>query len=246
VPIRLWQEGVFLFAASSPCDPDLRLGLLPQAEGNWQWLPLCGADFPLQTYAQRGPLVAWTPRLSDVAVKLESKSAEAPAAPARHRGPSAAALAVLLVLLLGANLWALWTLPGRLSAGRPAPGPDRPPDSGAKPAPVVKSADGEAEREKFALALHRLLSAESRHSGELSRDERQLVERYRRLVKIDGDLRVDGPRAQATVGLLSALAHLSPERVAQVVQDELSSQEVAKTLTDRVRDRLLAEGRKRP
>ena len=59
LPIRLGQDGVLLFTAPSPSDPDNRLGLLSQ-EGNsaWQWLPLCGPDFPLQTYAARGPLRA--------------------------------------------------------------------------------------------------------------------------------------------------------------------------------------------
>ncbi|MCI0463587.1 MAG: hypothetical protein L0Z62_42165, partial [Gemmataceae bacterium] len=168
VPIRLWQEGVFLFAASAPCDPDLRLGLLPQGEGNWQWLPLCGADFPVQTYAQRGPLVAWTPHLSDVAVKLNEASAGSVAQPARRLGALTALLAGVLLLLLGANLWALLALPGRLATERPGPSPERPADAGPKPgsAPSLKSADSE-EREKFALALHRLLNSEPKHAAQL-------------------------------------------------------------------------------
>ena len=59
LPIRLWQEGALLFAATTPSDPDQHLGLLEQgAGGSWQWLPYVGADFPLQQYAQRGPVVA--------------------------------------------------------------------------------------------------------------------------------------------------------------------------------------------
>src|SRR5947209_2257583 len=74
LPVRLWREGVFLFAATSPADPDDRLGLLNSEGGcSWQWLPLCGADFPLQTYAQRGPLVAWTPHLAGAAAQRERK-----------------------------------------------------------------------------------------------------------------------------------------------------------------------------
>src|SRR5262245_27576621 len=47
LPVHLWQEGIFLFAATSPSDPDNRLGLLARDVGcAWQWLPLCGADFP--------------------------------------------------------------------------------------------------------------------------------------------------------------------------------------------------------
>src|SRR5205814_10021537 len=55
LPIRVWQEGVLLFAATVPSDPDHHLRLLEQgAADHWQWLPLVGADFPLQTYAKRG------------------------------------------------------------------------------------------------------------------------------------------------------------------------------------------------
>src|SRR5262249_42419201 len=79
LPVRVWQGGALLFAATTPSDPDHRLGLLEQEAGTaWQWLPLVGADFPLMTYAQRGPLVAWTPHLAGVAVKLEPKPEVAP------------------------------------------------------------------------------------------------------------------------------------------------------------------------
>jgi hypothetical protein len=64
LPIRLWQHGALLFAATSPTDPDLYLPLLewyPQV--SWQWLPLVGSDFPLWQQAERGPVVAWTPHL---------------------------------------------------------------------------------------------------------------------------------------------------------------------------------------
>src|SRR5262245_59303865 len=48
LPVRLWENGALLFAATTPSDPDLRLGLLEQgAGGNWQWLPLVGPDFRL-------------------------------------------------------------------------------------------------------------------------------------------------------------------------------------------------------
>jgi hypothetical protein len=62
LPIRVWQCGAILFAATSATDPDRHLHLLernPQAF--WQWVPLVGADFPLQQQAQLGPVVAWTP-----------------------------------------------------------------------------------------------------------------------------------------------------------------------------------------
>ena len=108
LPVRLWQEGALLFAASTPSDPDHRLRLLEQAAGtSWQWLPLVGPDFPLQTYAQRGPLIAWTPHLTGVALKLDHKSAETPIVrPVRSgRGPRLVIAGLLLLLfgLLAAN-----------------------------------------------------------------------------------------------------------------------------------------------
>ncbi len=64
VPIRLWQEGALLFGAAFPGDPDHHLRLLdPNPSDSWQWLPLVGADYPLQEHARHGPLVAWTPHL---------------------------------------------------------------------------------------------------------------------------------------------------------------------------------------
>lgn len=244
VPIRVWQDGVFLFAATTPADPDTRLGLLTQEAGAWQWLPLCGVDFPFQTYARRGPLVAWTPHLADVAVKLGHPPAE-DAPPRRPLGRAAWVLAVVLLLLLAANLWALLTLPGRLSGERPTT--DRQPLPGPAPAPATSSQEGDptAARERFALALARLLSAEPTHSAQLTREEKELLDRYRRLAKADADLRVDAPRAQAAIGLVDALGRLSPDRVARIVQEELQDVEIAKLIAERVRARLNAEGLRR-
>src|SRR5262249_10114105 len=99
LPIRLWQDGALLFAANAPSDPDTRLGLLErEAGGSWQWLPLVGPDFPLSTYTQRGPLVAWTPHLADVAVKLDRKPDERPPRPARLRRLAPVVWALLLGL----------------------------------------------------------------------------------------------------------------------------------------------------
>ena len=82
LPVRIWEKGALLFAATAPSDPDHRLGLLTQeTSAAWQWLPLCGVDFPLQTYAERGSLVAWTPHLTDVAVKLNNPPHEGPPRP---------------------------------------------------------------------------------------------------------------------------------------------------------------------
>ncbi|MCC6417344.1 MAG: hypothetical protein IT429_03755, partial [Gemmataceae bacterium] len=105
--------------------------------------------------------------------------------------------------------------------------------------------DPTAARERFALALARLLSAEPTHSAQLTREEKELLDRYRRLAKADADLRVDAPRAQAAIGLVDALGRLSPDRVARIVQEELQDVEVAKLIAERVRARLNAEGLRR-
>src|SRR5262249_10189137 len=111
LPIRLWEHGALLFAATNPSDPDHHLGLLEQeTDGAWQWLPLVGADFPLQTYAQRGPLVAWTPHLAGVAVKLDRKPSEHVTVPVPRRRLLLAGIGGAVALLLAANLWATLAL----------------------------------------------------------------------------------------------------------------------------------------
>jgi hypothetical protein len=241
LPVQLWQEGVFLFAATSPSDPDNRLGLLARDTGcAWQWLPLCGGDFPLQTYAQRGPLVAWTPHLKDIAVKLDRRPAEEPPRPAPRRRGLALAVAGLFLALMAANLWALLTLPGRLASARPAPAAERKREPEPRP-PAAGEGKDEA-REKFALALRRLLGEGPKSGGGPA--ERELIERYRRLARTDPELRVEGEKAQAVVGLVSLLARYSPDHVARLVQEELGDQEVMKLIGERVRARLLAEGLK--
>src|SRR5262249_38965490 len=106
LPIRLWQEGALLFAATAPSDPDHRLGLLEQGAGRgWQWLPLVGADFPLATHAQRGPLVAWTPHLAGVAVKVDRKPVDDARHPLRPSRLLAAGSAVLLLLVVILGGW---------------------------------------------------------------------------------------------------------------------------------------------
>ena len=240
LPVRPWQEGALLFAATSPSDPDNRLGLLAQEGGcAWQWLPLCGADFPLQLYAQRGPLVAWTPHLTGVAVRLDRKPAEEAARPGRRRGLYVG-LAVLFLALMAGNLWALLTLPARLTPERPPPA-ERKHESEPQPTPGGLSSDKDEGREKLALALRRLLGEKA--VGEAT--ERALVERYQRLVRADPELRVEGAQAQVAVGMLSMLARYSPEHVAQLVQEELGDREVMRLIGERVRARLLAEGLKR-
>jgi hypothetical protein len=218
LPVRLWQEGVLLFAALAPSDPDARLALLEQrAVPHWQWLPLVGPDFPVQTYAQRGPLVAWSPNLLGVAVKLEPKPAAAPYRPAPRRHRVLAGGVVLVLLLLTANLWATLSLPSRLPAGG-KPGPAEGPRSKATSA----GPQGAPEREKFARALHRLLQKEAA-PGELKASDRLYRKQYNSLLAQDNDLSVDSEEGKAVVGAVSVLARRRLDRIETLIRRALPS-----------------------
>ncbi|HEY7428345.1 MAG TPA: hypothetical protein VH682_29200 [Gemmataceae bacterium] len=225
LPVRLWQEGALLFAASTPADPDHRLRLLEQAAGtSWQWLPLVGPDFPLHTYAQRGPLIAWTPHLAGVALKLDRKSAEMPVIqPARAaRGTRIALMGLLLLLigLLAANLWSTLTLHRSLTAA-PVPlssvGENTPTPRSKHPAPT------DASRERFVAALHKLL-IEQGGGREWDADRERLLARYERLVRTHTDLRVrDSVPDKVTVAAISVLSERSAERIEEEVRKALSN-----------------------
>jgi hypothetical protein len=228
LPVRLWQEGALLFAASTPTEPDRSLRLLEQASGtSWQWLPLVGADFPLHSYAPRGPLIAWTPHLAGVAIKLDRKSSETAAARPARTGRRARLLAVCLTLLLmgllAANLWSTLVLHRTLSA-MPAPAAV-PGENSSSPAPnqyTVPNAD--AQRDRFVAALHELLIE---HGGnrEWDADKDRLLARYERLLRTHKDLRVrDGSdRDRITVAAISVLAQRSADRIADEVRKALSN-----------------------
>jgi hypothetical protein len=239
LPIRLWQEGALLFAATAPSDPNHRLGLLEQgAASAWQWLPLVGPDFPLQTYAQRGPLVAWTPHLAGVAVKLDRKPTEdLHALRARRRVLTGVLIAALLLLGL-ANLVAT------LSQSRPvavnnAPAP--PEQRVDTPAPVgVSSAELSAER--FGRALHRLLQQQGGPSGWNTGD---VVRQYQRLAAQDRDLRLADPEVQEVVVALDQLSRRSTDRVETLVRKALANKGYDPRLIDlacrQVREQLNAD-----
>jgi hypothetical protein len=224
-----------LFAATAPSDPDQRLGLLEQgAGGTWQWLPYVGADFPLQQYAQRGPVVAWTPHLAGVAVKLDHKPPEGPARPHRRRPTLGFGLAVLLLALLAANLWALHALHQRVSAvGQPAAGPETP----AQPPRSAGSSAEEGSREELAQALQRWLRNQ-RTTPNWSQAE--LLEQYQRLAAEDGRLRVQSPEGRAGLGTMAVLARRNPERVEALVREALAHKgydaELINLVCRRIRD----------
>ena len=236
LPVRLWQEGALLFAASTPSDPDHRLRLLEQAAGtSWQWLPLVGPDFPLQTYAQRGPLIAWTPHLAGVALKLDHKSAEMPIVrPVRSGRGTRLAVAGLLMLLIGllaANVWFMLSLQRALPANA-----TRSQTAGEHTSPLTSkkqnpTPSAETSRDRFVAALHELLIE---HGGnrEWETDKDRLLARYERLVREHPELRVgDGSEQdRMTVAVLSVLAERSAVRIEDEVRKALSN----KGFSDRV------------
>jgi hypothetical protein len=116
LPVRLWQSGPMLFVASSPSDPDHYLRLLDQATSSqWQWLPLVGPDFPFSTYARRGPLLAWTPHQTGVAIQLDTDPPAPSELPAWRGWLPFVQLGLLglIALLLLVNLLLTWHLAAR-------------------------------------------------------------------------------------------------------------------------------------
>jgi hypothetical protein len=248
LPIRLWQEGALLFAATAPSDPDHRIGLLEQgAGGKWQWLPLVGADFPLQTYAQRGPLIAWTPHLAGVALKLDRKSPEAggPRTAGHRLNIALVAVLALLAVLAAANLW----LAGKLGQGgvlheQAALSP--PPPSNAQAA-----ATAEQVRAAFADALYALLAE---HSGQPEWDtlREQLLVRYDRAAREFADLRLpdSDTKGRTAVGAVVLLRERSARRIEETIKKALTNRgydvELVNVACQRVREQLTEEARKGP
>jgi len=229
LPVRLWQEGALLFAASTPSDPDHRLRLLEQAAGtSWQWLPLVGPDFPLQTYAQRGPLIAWTPHLAGVALKLDHKSAETPIVrPVRSGRGTRLAVAGLLVLLFGllaANVWFLHALQMAITLNV-SPSPTAREQPSVRPSQAKDSTPNTgASRDRFVAALHELL-IEQGGNREWQREKDRLLARYERLMRTHPELRVrDGSEQdRMTVAAISVLAERSADRIEDEVRKGLSN-----------------------
>jgi hypothetical protein len=235
LPVRVWQAGALLFAATTPSDPDHRLNLMEQgAAENWQWLPLVGADFPVPDYARRGPLVAWTPHLAGVALKLDHKP---PAAPApRQPRPLLGAVGLLLLLVLavltGVNLW-LTLLLGRqvAAAERGDRGADVQPKAvvtaPAKPATPA----AEESRDRFARALYELLQ-ERGGRRELSQSRAELLAQYERLAREHRDLQLadSDTEGKLAVGTVDVLAGRTADRVEDMVRQALTDKGFHPTL----------------
>jgi hypothetical protein len=253
LPVRLWQEGALLFAASTPSDPDHRLRLLEQGAGaSWQWLPLVGPDFPLPTYAQRGPLVAWTPHFAGVALKLDRR-ADTPAAPRTLRPSRRLRVGVWLLLLvlaglLGANVWALHDVQRRLAA-LPAPSGGAAPAEPARPAPAA-AAGGDESRDRFVAALKALLDQGG--AQEWQGEQAALLARYERLARARKDLRLrdDDVKGKLTVAAVSVLAERSADRIEDSVRKALAdkgfSDRVIKAACDHVHEQFAADVKDRP
>jgi hypothetical protein len=242
LPVRLWQEGALLFAATTPSDPDHRLNLLEQEAGShWQWLPLVGDDLLLQTYAQRGPLVAWTPHLSGVAVKLDRKHPEAPPRlSAGRRLLSGVALLLVIVAGLGiANLSVTLALSRQVAAGQAA-APAEPRAEPQPPAPGRAAAD--ETRERFAEALYEVLA----DNGVVpqKQDEAFLAE-YDRLARDRAALSVGNRKGRIAVGAVGALSQRSIPRIEDLIRKALQNKGFDKDLIEaavkKVREELTAE-----
>jgi hypothetical protein len=244
LPIRIWQEGALLFAATAPSDPDNRLSLLDQGPTeNWQWLPLIGEDFPVQSFAQRGPVVAWTPHLAGVAVKLDRKSESSTTGLVGHtkwakiKSSATIVLAVLVLLLLAGNLWAL------ISLGAP-------PFGGLFGAPnhsPLATNQPEESQERLASALFALI-LEQGNWPDSEQTQKQFLTQYDRLILKHPELRLREPNAKAAVGAVGIMLvqrKRSAEQVKKMVEKALADKEfsdrLSKSIADKVYQQLLTE-----
>ena len=248
LPVRLWQEGALLFAASTPTEPDHRIGMLEQNAGAaWQWLPLVGGDFPLQTYAQRGPLIAWTPHLSGVALKLDRTAVDAPRPKLREQrwaAPAITSAVIILLLLTAANLWA--TLHGQRTSAQAANNP-----VAERPVIELKNANAEQARQAFADALFTLLT-ERGGQPEWNAIQDQLLARYDRVARDNNDVRLpDGDvKGRSAVGAVLLLNERSARRIEEAIKKALNNRgfdaELVNVACQRVREQLMEEARRSP
>ena len=213
LPIRLWQEGALIFAATSATDPDLRLSMLEQtADAAWQWLPLIGSDFPLSVYASRGPLIAWTPHLAGVALKLNQSSVvNTPLVTVQQVGRNGLTMALLCVLIAlgGANLFAT------LRNEKPTPSfPSV--NEKQNPVPLVMQPRMTDDGEQFVKSLYRYLNEQG-----LVRETQQagLLRHYERVIMTNDGLKVQSPEAKLVIGLLAQMNQRSPNYVRNVIRD---------------------------
>jgi len=235
LPIRIWQEGTLLFAATAPSDPDHRLSLLEQGPAeNWQWLPLIGEDFPVQSFAQRGPVVAWTPHLAGVAVKLDRKPDGRPVIFGGRVRAFAGIVSVLLVLLLAGNLWALLSL---VTGHGSFANQQRTSDQGQ----MTES------QERLAAALLALI-LEQGNWPDSDQTQKQFIGQYDHLILRHPELRLREPNGKAAVGGVGVLLlqrKRNADQVKKLIEKALSDKEfndkISKSIADKVYQQLLTE-----
>jgi hypothetical protein len=238
MPFRLWQAGALLIAATTPVEPDERLELLKSsAASNWQWLPWVGADFPLATYAERGPLIAWSAPLAGTLRQQDPRLLERNARQAKRRYLLQGVLGLALVLLLAANLWAV------LSRGTPAPATvvERP-EHETPPLPAAKQEPAGRSPESFILALHDLLE---KHKAAAEWTQNQLIDRYQTEVAREPGLTVATVEGKAAVGAISVLSGRTAVRIEALIRDALRNKGYDPELVDlvcrRIREHLTAD-----
>jgi hypothetical protein len=230
-PNRFWREGRLLFAATAPDDPDAHLGLLEQETGTeWQWLPLIGGDFPLETYARRGSIVAWTMHATGHALHHETAAASTRQRAQGRRRMIALVLGTVLAFLLAANLWA--TLVRR----SPAPPPQ------LDQSPPVPAVSDEPARERFAEGMYHFLQGQQAFEGW---QPDQLLEEYHLRAATDDRLRVANRESQLAVGAVAELAARTPARLEALVREALSNKgydpELVNLVCRRVHERITKE-----
>src|SRR5262249_34570078 len=146
------------------------------------WLPLIGEDFPVQSLAQRGPLVAWTPHLAGVAVKLDRKPDDRHTTFGGRTRALAGVLAVLLVLLFAGNLWALISLgAGGFRFG---------------PSPGSTASSSDESQERLAAALLALI-LEQGNWPDSEQTQKQFIAQYDRVALRHPELRLREPNGKA-------------------------------------------------
>jgi hypothetical protein len=237
-PIDIWQEEPLLLAALTPGDPERRLAALNKTfPAAWQWLPFIGPDFPLQTYAERGPVVAWIPHVGTGPMPIDHRSgAEQPVRPGGRLKVVAALSICLIVLLLGANtLLMLLANKSRSSSS----------EQEVSPAPIHRSAvndspqPGAGSSEVFAQALHRLLQNQQ---ATKEWTQSQLLQEYQTLLEQDERLRASSLEGKIAVGVMGALSRRSAARVEELVREALAHKgyddELVNLACVRIRERL--------
>jgi hypothetical protein len=238
-PVGLWQQGSLVLVALSAHDPEEHLCLLEGGAGQaWQWLPLIGSDFPLQSYAERGSLIAWTAHWAGRTPGLDPKMGARRQRATRRRRVLQSVLALILVSLLVVNL-------SLTLARRPRAAPtESTVESALAPRPDPSTT---ISREAFARSLNHYLR-QTRATHEWT--QQQLVGYYERLARQHENLRVASAEEKSLIGAVAALGNRDLEHLESIVRDALNKKgydpELINLACRRIRERLEAESRQAP